>query len=145
MAVDVSTAARAPLGAETVRALARFVLARRKVRHAILSIAFVTPRAIAALNRRTLGHRGATDVVTLAFRRRSEAEPVVGDIYIAPVVVRRNASRAGVGVREECARVVLHGVLHALGFDHADVDREAGIMWRTQERLLIAARRQRLW
>ena len=65
---------------------------------------------------------------------------MVGDIYIAPQVARANAMRFGRGVREELARLVIHGTLHVLGHDHPDgTDRTSSPMWRRQERLLSSA------
>ncbi len=70
--------------------------------------------------------------------------PVVGDIYIAPGVARRNAARHGAGVREEIARLVVHGTLHVLGYDHPEgEERTASRMWRRQERLLARLHRRR--
>ena len=84
-------------------------------------------------------------MISLAFRRRNEREPVIGDIYIAAAVVRTNARSAGIPIRHETARVVLHGLLHALGQDHPEVAREKSTMWRTQERLLRRAIREPVW
>lgn len=140
-AVDVDPGGRRlALGTDTVRALATLVLRGERVRHALLSIAFVSPQQIAALNRRHLGHRGATDVITFQLTRPTPTAPLVGDIYIAPDVVRRQARAHGVGAREELARVVVHGVLHALGHEHPDDARHRSPMWRRQERYLARAR-----
>jgi probable rRNA maturation factor len=63
--------------------------------------------------------------------------PVVGDIYIAPDVARRNAQAAGVSVREEIVRLIVHGVLHVAGHDHpTGVERTTSPMWRRQEALI---------
>jgi probable rRNA maturation factor len=138
VAVSVSAeGVRAPLGAERVAELARRVLAAEKVRDAMLSIAFVTPEAIARLNREHLGHRGPTDVISFAFRAAGDGGAVVGDVYVCPDVARENARRHRVGVREEIARLVVHGTLHVLGYDHPESDaRTHSPMWERQERLL---------
>jgi probable rRNA maturation factor len=128
---------RLPLSRRRVAELAARVLRAERVRDALVSITFVSSRAIAALNRRHLGHRGATDVISFAFAPAGERAPVIGDIYIAPDEARRNARANGVGVREEIARLAVHGVLHVLGHDHPDgEERTASPMWRRQERLL---------
>jgi len=134
-----SEAGRLPLSRRRVAGLADRVLHAEGVRSAELSIAFVTRPAIARLNARHLGHRGPTDVIAFPFARPAGA-PVVGDVYIAPEVARANARRSGVPVREELARLVVHGTLHVLGHDHPAVGREASAMWRRQERLLARAR-----
>jgi probable rRNA maturation factor len=145
--LNVSVAAdgvRIPVSLPRVRDLATRVLRAEGVRDALLSIAFVTRPAITRLNRAHLGRSGSTDVIAFGFvpqtvgrRGRAKGQSVVGDVYIAPEVARRNALAWGVGVREELTRVVVHGVLHVLGYDHPDGEaRTASPMWRRQEMLL---------
>jgi probable rRNA maturation factor len=63
--------------------------------------------------------------------------PVVGDVYIAPDVARASARENGISVREELARLVVHGTLHVLGYDHPEDDtRTRSAMWKRQERLV---------
>jgi probable rRNA maturation factor len=154
-----------------VRDLVRRTLLAERAREAMISVAFVSPRDIARLNREHLGHVGPTDVIAFALgsapgagrgtgrvspagatafglrralRRHTSGSaagpsqsPVVGDIYICPDVVRKNAAHYGVGMREELARVIVHGTLHALGYDHEPgEDRVSSDMWRKQERIL---------
>jgi probable rRNA maturation factor len=138
LAVDVATeGVRVPVARSRVAALAAGVLRREGVRDALLSIAFVTDRRITALNREHLGHAGPTDVLSFGFAPVDTGRAVVGDVYIAPGVARRNARAHGGGVREELMRLVVHGVLHVLGHDHPDGERRyTSPMWRRQERLL---------
>jgi probable rRNA maturation factor len=145
--IDVDTGRRRlSLATDSVRALAGFVLQRERVSSAMLSIAFVSRKTMAALNRRHLGHRGGTDVITFALGRSTPSAPLVGDIYVAPEIVRAQAHRWRVPVREELARVVVHGVLHAIGHDHPEGDgREQSPMWKRQERWLAAARAEGVW
>jgi probable rRNA maturation factor len=136
LVVDVASGAgRLPAARERVAEVARGVLRGERVGDAMLSISFVTRRAIAALNREHLGHSGATDVITFALGRPAGDGPVVGDVYICPDVARENARLHGVPVREELLRLVVHGVLHTLGHEHPDGDaRTASPMWKRQER-----------
>ena len=128
---------RIPVARSRVAALAQGVLRREGVRDALLSIAFVTDRRIAALNREHLGHQGPTDVISFGFAPIADRGAVVGDVYIAPAVARRHARAHGGGVREELLRLVVHGVLHVLGHDHPeDESRYGSAMWQRQERLL---------
>lgn len=142
--VDVDAQGRRlVLGANRVRALASLVLRQERVLHALLSIAFVSRRHMVRLNRDHLGHDGETDVITFALGRPGPHAPLVGDIYIAPDVVSGQARRHGVPAREELARVVVHGVLHALGHEHPDSDaRTRSPMWTRQEKYLALARRE---
>ena len=136
--MDVSLAAgRMPLARRDAAALAARVLRAEGVRHAMLSLAFVTPRAIAALNRRHLRRVGPTDVIAFAFAPAGAGGPVVGDVYIAPAVARAQARRLRIPVREELMRLVVHGTLHVIGHDHPEgAGRTASTMWRRQETLL---------
>lgn len=136
--VDVATnGVRSPLSRRAIVDAARTTLRAEQVRHALLSITLLDRPAIARMNRRHLGHTGETDVISFAFDRSSGAEPVIGDIYIAPAVGRDNARTRGASVREELTRLVVHGTLHVLGYDHPDGgDRERSPMWMRQERIV---------
>ena len=113
------------------------VLRAERVPRALVSVAFVTNRQIAALNREHLGVGGATDVISFGFSRTAQTDPVVGDIYIAPDVARGNAKASGVSARQEMVRLLVHGTLHVLGYDHPDArDRERSKMWKRQEQLV---------
>ncbi len=136
LAVSVATeGVRIPIAHERVAEIARRAMRAERVRDAMISIAFVTRSAISKLNKRYLGHAGPTDVISFAF-----GEPLVGDIYVCAEVARQNARAYGVGVREELTRLVIHGVLHVMGYDHPEgADRHASAMWRRQERLVRQA------
>ncbi|MBA3670497.1 MAG: rRNA maturation RNase YbeY [Gemmatimonadaceae bacterium] len=128
---------RVPVSRVRVAETAELVLRAERIRAAELSITFVTDRHIATLNREHLGHAGATDVITFVFSASHAGDPVRGDVYIAPVVARRNARAHGAGVREELLRLVVHGVLHVAGHVHPeDGTRTHSPMWRRQELLL---------
>jgi len=147
LAVDVSAdGVRLPISRARLADVARAALRAEKVPNALLSVTVMGDRAIAALNRRHLGHRGPTDVISFGLARATRTAPVVGDVYIGLDTARRNAAEARVTLREELVRLVVHGVLHVLGHDHPDgEDRVASPMWRRQERLVrrltTAARR----
>lgn len=134
-----SEVGRLPVARERLARLAREVLRAERVSRAMLSITCLAPAAMARLNRRHLGHRGPTDVITFALGRDPRGT-VIGDIYVCPAVARAQAREHGVGVREELARLVVHGTLHACGRAHPETDRTASPMWRRQELLL-----ERLW
>lgn len=138
IAVHVSAdGVRLPLARARVTEIARRALASEGVREAMVSITFLGTRAMAALNRKHLGRRGTTDVISFGFGDVARRGPMIADIYIAPEVARANARRYGAAVREELARLVVHGLLHVLGYDHADDEsRVASPMWQRQERIL---------
>ena len=133
---------RSAVAAERLADAVRFVLRAEGVRAAMISVTLLAPAAIARLNRRHLQHAGPTDVISFGLSGMPGAG-VVGDIYLCPAVARENARAAGCPVREELLRLVVHGTLHALGWDHpAGPERVRSPMWRRQERLLAGVLRR---
>jgi len=127
---------RVPVAADRLVELSRNVLRALKVPRCMISVTFVASRASAALNRQHLGHRGPTDVITFALGA-DPAGTVIADIYICLDVARLQAKEFGVGIREEIARLVVHGMLHACGWEHPEgAERMTSPMWRRQEQLL---------
>jgi probable rRNA maturation factor len=134
---------RAPLSQARVQALAALVLAAESVVSANISITFLSERRMATMNREALGHTGATDIVTFELTRPVRSAPITADIYVCPAVARKNAAAWDVPVREEYARLVIHGTLHALGLEHPEGDaRLQSPMWKKQEKYLRLALRR---
>jgi probable rRNA maturation factor len=138
VAIDVASSVRRLLVSKPrVREAALAALTAEGVRDAMLSITFVGRAAMSELNRRYLGHLGPTDVISFGLGRQGQRGPVVGDIYICPEIARANAKRQGVSSQEELLRLVVHGTLHTLGYDHPHgATRAESPMWRRQERIL---------
>jgi probable rRNA maturation factor len=148
MAIHVYSSAprqRAPLSADRVRKLVELVLAAEGIADASISVTFLTRAAMAKMNREQLGHSGATDIITFELTRPVADAPVTGDMYICADIARQNAHAWGVPVRDELARLVIHGVLHTLGHEHPDDEsRLVSPMWRAQEKYVRAAKRRAL-
>lgn len=110
-----------------------------------VSITLVDEDTIALLNRKHMGKAGPTDVLSFPIedaapgvppRRTVDGPPVeIGDVVIAPSVVRSNAKRDAVVFEDELALMVVHGMLHLLGWDHV-AEAEAVAMERREEELL---------
>jgi probable rRNA maturation factor len=103
-------------------------------RDAELEVALTDDATIARLNRRFLGHRGPTDVLTFPGDERS-GERVMGEIVISVERARAQARRVGWPVRQEAALLLVHGVLHLSGFD--DRSARAAARMRRMERLVL--------
>ena len=102
-----------------------------------LSVALVDDAGGAALNERWRGRRGATDVLSFSLREGPHARhrgALLGDVVIAVGVAKRQAEARGHDLETECRRLLVHGVLHLLGYDHVRPD-EARRM-RARERAL---------
>lgn len=130
---------RVPLARHRVAEIALSVLRAEHAPPTRLSITFVSRRRIASMNARHLGHRRATDVISFALAPDAGDGKALADIYIAPEVARRNALEHGAAIREETTRLVVHGVLHVLGYDHpAGRGRITSQMWQRQEMLVAS-------
>jgi probable rRNA maturation factor len=138
IAVDVAVeSGRLGMPRALATAAAQAALRSEGVRHAELSLAFVGDRTIAAMNRRHLGHRGTTDVISFGFLPATPNAPLTGDVYIGAEVARRAARERKITLREELVRLVVHGTLHVLGYAHTDGPaRTTSRMWQVQERLV---------
>ena len=95
-----------------------------------LTVCFVNTARMARWNRTYRKKRGATDV--LSFPADSASECYVGDLAICPVVARRNAKRFGRTLDGELRILILHGILHLMGYDH---ETDSGQMERRERRL----------
>ncbi len=102
-----------------------------------VSLSFVTPARIQALNKQYRQKNKPTDV--LSFNASTEivapGEFELGDIVICPSYAAKEAKRRALSAREELLRLMIHGVLHLKGYDHATEDDEM-VMFRLQEELL---------
>ncbi len=113
----------------------------RWIRHALDADAEITVRIVdaeegQALNRDYRHKDYATNVLTFDYA----TEPVVmADLVLCAPVVAREAADLGKPLAEHYAHLLVHGTLHALGYDHPDgAGRERSAMWRRQERYVEA-------
>jgi len=139
-------------------ALAEVVLHEEGVRGAAeLSVLFVDETSIAELNERFMEHAGPTDVLAFPIDADAvwavhdplasgpdRAEPdldeiplLLGDVVVCPAVAARNAPDHAGTIDDELALLVVHGVLHVLGYDHAEPDEAASM--RARELALLEA------
>lgn len=111
-----------------------------------VSLELITDDRMAELNAGYLQGSGPTDVLSFPLadfepgsppRPAPGAPPVsLGDVFIAPDYVARQAEELGVEVADELALMVVHGLLHLMGYDHVE-DGEAEVM-EGRERDLLA-------
>ena len=100
----------------------------------MLSIAFVDACEMRVMNCRYLGRNFATDVLSFPYRGViMEGMPFLGEIVIAPEVAQRHALRYRTSHEREIRRLLVHGILHLLGYDH---EKDKGEMNRLQDKLL---------
>ena len=102
-----------------------------------LSMELVSRPRIHRLNREYRGQDCPTDVLAFSFREApGPASALLGDVVIALPVAMSQAKEYGHSVDEELIRLLIHGVLHLLGYDHEKGEPEARRMQRKERRLL---------
>jgi probable rRNA maturation factor len=138
--LKIEPAFRGKVDPKLLRAAARAALTHQAAPSpAELSLLLTDDDALQALNRQFLGHDHPTDVLSFP---SSEIDPAtnrryIGDIAISYPTARRQAQQAAHPTRAELQLLVVHGVLHLLGHDHARAA-EKKKMWAAQAEILTA-------
>ncbi|MFZ9100731.1 MAG: rRNA maturation RNase YbeY [Candidatus Planktophila sp.] len=102
-----------------------------------ISLTFVNPQEMEELHIKWMDEPGPTDVLSFPMDMPESKDDVVtlGDIVIAPAVAERQALAAGHSTEQEIFILATHGLLHILGYDHADPDEEK-VMFALQEKIV---------
>jgi probable rRNA maturation factor len=123
--------------------LARFVMDKMRVHPlAELCIKLVDEATMAELNEKWMEKSGPTDVLAFPMDElrpglvnEDPEEGMLGDLVLCVAVAERQAAEAGHPVLDEVRLLTVHGILHLLGYDHAEPD-EHKEMFGLQARLL---------
>ncbi len=126
-------------------ALARFALDRLRIHPlADLSILLVDETTMADYHERFMDLPGPTDVMSFPMDElhapRDDDEPpmgLLGDIVLCPQVTALQASENGREPNAEAEYLLIHGLLHLLGHDHADPDEKA-VMFSLNDKIIAA-------
>jgi probable rRNA maturation factor len=108
-----------------------------------LSVLFIGNRAMRTLNRQYRDKDRTTDVLSFSLRegRFGGVQPnMLGDIVISVPVARQQAVDAGITLHQELERLLVHGLLHLIGYDHERGAADARIMRRKELSLLKGLR-----
>lgn len=125
---------RGRIRAGSLKTLARRILAAAGAPGAELSVDFIGDGRMRRLNRMYRGIDRPTDV--LAFAMRTQDSPLLGDVVISLHAAARQSAEAGHSLDREVTALLVHGVLHLLGYDHEQGDREARRMGRKEQAIL---------
>lgn len=144
MGIEVNNESGVATDEAEIAALARHVLTSLHIHpRAELSVVLVDEPAIERLHVQWMDEPGPTDVLSFPMdelRPGTEAEEtppgLLGDVVLCPQVARRQARAAGHTMDEELLLLTAHGILHLLGYDHADPAEERE-MFGLQRKLLL--------
>jgi probable rRNA maturation factor len=130
-----------------LRRLAKWTLAETELGQAVemgaheLGVYLVGEAEMAKANWEYLQHDGPTDVITFDYGEPGGAPkpgPILGDIFICPVVAEEFARKFKTSWQEEVARYLIHGILHLRGYDDSAPGLR-GTMKREENQLMTAA------
>ncbi len=144
MSVDVLNETDHRLDEMELVALSKYVLEQMRVHPgADLCLRLVDEAAMEVLHVQWMDLPGPTDVMSFPMDElrpgREGEEPeegVLGDIVLCPTVAARQAAEAGHATEEELLLLTTHGILHLLGYDHAEPEEERE-MFELQRQLLL--------
>jgi len=147
MTIEVLNESGHELDVQRLAGLSRFVMDRMRVHpQAELCIKAVDEATIAELNEHWMEKEGPTDVLAFPMDElrpglvnEDPEEGVLGDLVLCPEVAARQGETAGHGAEAEIELLTVHGILHLLGYDHAEPD-EHRVMFGLQDELLAAWR-----
>ena len=141
ISVNLTPKLKALIQAQSLSEKGQTLLNALDVSEAELSLSVVEDQEIRELNAEYRGEDYATDV--LSFPMLEEFDPkamegaiLLGDVVISAETALKQAGELGVSLEDEVARLLCHGVLHLLGYDHEDVpESEAERMERKEQEL----------
>ncbi len=144
MSVDVLNETDIEVDEIELMACARYVMEQLRVHpQADLCLTLVDETAMESLHVKWMDLPGPTDVMSFPMDElrpgRPDEEPaegVLGDIVLCPAVAARQAQAAGHAAEEELLLLTVHGLLHLLGYDHAEAVEEKE-MFEMQRQLLL--------
>ena len=147
MSIEILNESERDLDVTGLAALSRFVMDRMRVHPlAELCIKAVDEPTIAQLNEQWMDKSGPTDVLAFPMDElrpgtvgEEPTEGVLGDLVLCPAVAERQGASAGHGTEAEIELLTVHGILHLLGYDHAEPE-EHRVMFGLQDELLAAWR-----
>jgi probable rRNA maturation factor len=151
MSVDVCNESGRAVDEAALVGLARHVLRRLRIHPlAELSILLVDRAAMEQLHQQWMDEPGPTDVLAFPMDELrpgsgddEDPEPgLLGDVVLCPEIAEQQAREAGHGVEDELHLLCAHGILHLLGYDHAD-PAEQQQMFGLQGQLLASWREER--
>jgi probable rRNA maturation factor len=130
MTIEVQNESGVEIDELRTQRLARFVLERMRVHPlAELCVKLVDEATIGELNEKWMEKSGPTDVLAFPMDElrpglvnEEPDEGVLGDLVLCPAVAAKQAAEAGHAAPQELQLLTVHGILHLLGYDHAEPD-----------------------
>jgi len=139
--VDVTNLTEKEIDKSLIKKICEKVLEKEKAKGDI-EIFIVGPARIRKINKKYRGKNKATDILSFEEKKFLFEEKIsefkknkLGDLIICPRRIKKEAKREGIEFEKMLIRVLIHGVLHLLGYDHQK-EKEAEIMEKKEKECL---------
>ncbi len=148
--IDINNESGQVVDEKELVSLARFALGLLHIHpDAELSLVLVDEDTMSAYHQKFMDEPGPTDVLSFPMDELRPGEPggtppngVLGDIVLCPAVTSRQAAETGRTPRQEADYLLVHGLLHLLGFDHAE-PAEKAVMFGLNDQIIEAWEKER--
>ena len=132
VSVELTNESGFPVEEEALQAVTLHAMSQLKVHpDAEVAIVLVDEKAMSELHLQWMDEAGPTDVLSFpmdelrpGLEGEDAAEGILGDIVLCPTVAQKQAEAAGHSLTDELQMLTVHGMLHLLGFDHAEAEEE---------------------
>ena len=128
--VEINNLTNAPVDKKFLKKIGEEVLKKEKKDSKDLSIALIRQKEIRELNKNYRKRDKSTDVLSFKYN-------TLGEVIICPEMVRANAKKFNSTFKKELARVLIHGILHLLGYSHETDAAKAKKMRKKEEDYLL--------
>lgn len=114
-----------------------FTIEKKKRKTGEIAFIFCSDEHLLNINNEYLNHDTYTDIITFDYSKENHLLPISGDIFISIERVKENAEKFSKSFEEELHRVIIHGVLHLLGY--TDKTKKAKAEMTEQEDICLKA------
>lgn len=133
--VEINNLTTSKINKVFLKEVSQKVLKKEKKENSSLSIALIGSARMRKLNKKYRGKNRSTDVLSfienldfLGKSKELKKLDILGEIVICISDVKKNAKRLNISFKKELARVLIHGILHILGYDHEASESKAKAM-----------------
>jgi len=148
--IDINNESGQQVDEKNLVKLARFALEILHIHpDAELSLTLVDEDTMAAYHEKYMQEPGPTDVLSFPMDELRPGQPggeqpngVLGDIVLCPAVTERQAAETGRSATQESEYLLIHGLLHLLGFDHSEPE-EKKVMFGLNDQIIQAWEKHR--
>ncbi|MFH1656420.1 MAG: rRNA maturation RNase YbeY [Candidatus Nealsonbacteria bacterium] len=137
--IEINNLTKSSVNKKLLKGIIENVLKGENQEKENLSIVFVGAKRIRELNKKYRKKDKPTDVLSFSAVEKFPDIPELelGEIVICPQIVKKNAKKFNIEYNKELNRVLVHGVLHILGYEHENTEKEAKKMFGKQEKYLL--------